>query len=248
MSFYAKLLKVSLACIFILSSLPVVAEVLQGGIEHSENMPPVEPALRAGAIFNESVIQSLSAEEGWYWVPAWMVGSWHRETETKCTWLGNFTHLSRTDKFCGKQRDRNGEYWDYYLVPYLQPVDAGPFIEYKIMRGYFILPSEPGTFTIRYVSTCIRVDKRTRRIFSSHNQEDINRYSPYAPGVLRNDGSLRAFDAAGRPSKPVKCFYFATMMQPFQPLNYLNGKDMRLSFRNYLLTHGLAELIPDDLR
>lgn len=229
-------------------SLPVVPEVLQGGVEHSESMPSVEPQFQAGVMFNESSIQSIPAEEGWYWVPAWIVGTWQRETETKYTWLGKYTHMSQTTKRCGMQRDRNGEYWDYYHVPYVQPVDGGPYIEYKIIRGYTILPASPGNFNMRYLSTCIRVNKQTGMIMSSHTQEDLNRYSSAGPGMLRNDGSLRMFNASGRASKPVRGFYIANMVKPYEPIDSLDSKDMRLSFRNYLLSHGLADLLPYDLR
>ena len=222
--------------------------MLQGGVIHSEIVPAVEPSLRAGATFNEGNIQKIPKEEGWYWVPRWIAGSWHRETQTAYTENGPVTQRNRSEKHFGMQQDSNGEIWDYYHVPIKQVAEGSAFTEYKVMRSYSILPAGNGKFAMKSRSTCVRVDRNTNKIISSHTQEDINTFSPQGRGVIRSDCSMRLFDTNGKPKDSATGYYTCDMVQPFQPTNFLDGKDLRKSFKNFLISHNWPKLVPLDLR
>jgi hypothetical protein len=221
---------------------------LQGGVIHSEIVPAVEPTLRAGATFNESNIQKIPKEEGWYWVPRWIAGNWHREVQTAFTENGPVTQRNRSEKHFGMQQDSNGEIWDYYHVPIKQVAEGANFTEYKVMRSYSILPAGNGKFAMKSRSTCVRVDRNTNKIISSHTQEDINTFSPQGRGVIRSDCSMKIFDSNGRPKDAATGYYTCELVQPFQPTNYLDGKDLRQSFKNFLISHNWPKLVPLDMR
>src|SRR5262245_41086414 len=57
------------------------APMLQGGIEHSVQLPPVQTRLHVGATFDEGLLEKPLPSIVWYRVPLWMAGKWEYDLE-----------------------------------------------------------------------------------------------------------------------------------------------------------------------
>src|ERR1700679_915401 len=91
-------LAVASLCMFLA---PAHAQPLQAGIEQSATIGQVAPPLQAGAAFDERNLPRLHTQTGWYLVPNWYGGLWHRETQTDKVGFVPVTHTSRRDKLRG---------------------------------------------------------------------------------------------------------------------------------------------------
>ena len=226
---------------------PHAVLTLKGRVEHSVSLPPLGSALRAGAVFDESLLGNTSQDEGWYQIPEWLAGSFHRETLT--TRLGLFTVkvLSRTDYGHGYQRDRSGKIWNYYHVPQRQIVEGSTFDQIFVTRWYQPLMVTDETVVLRFMNTCIRVEKGTGKILDVFQQEEIHKLTAVSGGSYRGAWSLRTFTSAGVKTGHVQHgSYVAVRTGPFSPIDALEGRDLRASFARFLISHGHSELVPED--
>jgi len=98
---------------------------LQGSVRLSETLPPVPPQLRAGVVFNAGNLPANDTSTGWYRIPSWFAGTWHREFETDTLPNGKVqTQLSRVDVQHGHQVDRRKGIWHHHSEPFAQRIDA----------------------------------------------------------------------------------------------------------------------------
>ena len=231
---------------------------LQGAVEHSASLPPMEPNLRPGMPFDERYLPPLDTEEGWYWIPRWAAGMWHRDQVTqqgkiaflKLHWLAT-DHVTTPEPW-GWQMDKNGGIWHYWHVPYLEVHDLGQTVDLKLVRHYEAVAMTNEQCVLRLWASTIRVDKLSRQVVFVYQQEELDTIHLLSVGQEKQDGSDKWFDADGRPMKAVfrNDGFVAnnTLVKQFAPIDNYKGKNMRTSFRAFLVSHGMANLVPDDLR
>jgi hypothetical protein len=233
--------------------------LLQGNVEHSEVLPSLDERLKPGADYDENVLLQLgtAANDDWYWIPSWYAGKRHTE-EALIVYRHDYNtgistnpmqrQLERQDSISGYQRDRNGGIWDFNNTPYIQHVDSG--LMYAVLYIKKMTPIEVSDHRIvlKYEEISVSYSKRNNKILESVQQEQINTITPLQPGAIRADISVKSFGWDGQPQRSEQSVIFANIVEPFHAMDALNDKDLRLLFRDYLVSHRKEELIPDDLK
>jgi hypothetical protein len=112
--------------------------LLRGGVEHSEQLAPVQPGLKVGGTFDEAHLQNGTVTAIWYRVPPWLAGTWqyqesnqifYLDYKTKVTDVKTYTNQTNSSGFWGCERDRLGGIWDYISVPWANEMTTGNLID-----------------------------------------------------------------------------------------------------------------------
>lgn len=227
--------------------------ILTGGIEHSEKLDPVPPQLQTGAIFTPQAIPQLQPNNEWYWIPMWYAGQKHADYEVVLqdydfrsgqSITPNRTIINRQDIAIGFQPDKNGQIWEFKRAPYQTVVDRGAFSQTMFVRIRDPLQVTANQVTIRLVQTSVMVDKQSQRILKTEQQEQINVYVPTAPGTVTVQTSIKSFGSDGLPLVQETSTRQIVDRAPFQPVDFYAGRDMRLLFREFMISHGYGNLLP----
>lgn len=231
--------------------------MLQGGIEHSERLQPVAPELQAGAIYNEQALPPIEPNNDWYWIPFWYAGLKHVDTETVLQdydyRTGNVIRpdrviMNRQDLAIGFQPDRNGQVWEFKRAPYRTTVEGEKVLSVMMVRNRDPLAVSQDRVVVRLVQTCLTVDKNSRQILKSEQMEQLNTYTPSAPGVMNLQSSIKSFGPDGSPTVEEQSSRVVVDRAPFQPIDFYEGRDMRSLFSRFMLSHGYGNLLPDNLQ
>lgn len=216
-----------------------------GQMEFSTKVAPVEPMFRPHKLFAESNLPSEGTEEGWYQIPAWRAGKFHRETQTDHTLFGDVEIVSKVDHVYGMQRDRNGGIWHHEIWPRVTKVALEGYTEYKIVHRYEPIKITRDEFCIRANSTDIDVDDKTGKIIRVTKQEEFDRYVPAGDGVSKCLSRWQGFSMNGGPNTQLERTTLEEVrVDPFRTINTWHGKDLRASFTKFLKANDLADLIP----
>lgn len=236
------------------STAPLASSYAYGGalskemLKHLSVLPRVNPQLRPGIIFSDTSLPRTDTNEGWYWIPKWKAGKWHRETQKVTNEQETRTMISRADNFRGWQTDKNGEIWEYYQEPYKQTIDGGNAIALKILHGSKPIAISEKQVIYRMTGTTIEIEKRTKRIVRVYQTEEIIRDLPLSDGKYQEITSLKIYDRNGKPTEHQTSYAVCERTGEYSPVDFLNNRDMRASFKKFLQANNLADLIPDDLR
>lgn len=233
--------------------------MLQGGVDHSESLPPVDKTLRSGARFDERTFTNVVPNNLWVAIPPWMAGVWETRNETQLEVVDlTFPGLGTTNQprmftrhdtwVFGMQADKYGQIWHFINVPSYRKVSLAATTEHRRETSKeFLFVSESRVMT-RYRFLAVIVNAETNKIQQVRQQETVMLYKPESQNVLKGFGSIKIFSQEGIPlliSKNYTPFY---RTQHFAPIPLYHGIDMRKSFRDYLVSHNLAERVPDDLK
>lgn len=231
--------------------------VLHGSaVVHAEALAPVEPQLQAGVVFNEQSLPKLQANNDWYWIPRWFAGQKHLETQTIVQDYSfqtgqsinpNRTVMNRQDLSIGFQPDKNGEVWEFKRAPYTTTTEGPQTFTTMLVRNRDPLQVGQNGVVLRLVETSIIVDKKSRRILKTMQEEQINTYVPGPQGTINLQTSIKSFGADGAPQIQETSIRVVTQTAPFQPIDTYEGKDMRAMFRDFMLAKGYGSLLPVDL-
>lgn len=223
--------------------------------EHAEKLAPVDPQLQAGSVFNEQSIPQVQPNNEWYWIPSWYAGQKHVDTQTILqdynfqtgqTTQPNRTVTNRQDLAIGFQADRNGQVWEFKRAPYNATVESDKLFTTMLVSKRDPLKVTQDCVVLRLLQTSVNVDKRSRRILKTLQEEQINTYTPGPNGVMNMQMSLKVFGSDGLPQMQEQSVRTVYQTAPFQPIDNYQGRDMRMLFRSYLLTHGLSSYCPPD--
>jgi len=243
--------KTTRVCAFFISAISLFciqlcdAQPLQGGIESNDTIGPVAPPLQAGATFDEHNLPALHTRTGWYMVPGWFAGLWHRETQTnKIGLFRTVTQVSRRDRLRGYQIDKNGRIWQAHDEPNVVIVDTGKALDYILDRVLQPLTVRDDLVVIRFVGSDIVVEKSSRRIVRSGQREEIQELRPGANNTLHCQSKLTRFDQNGKNLGTISGSWDETLIKPFQPLDYYQGRNYFQDFCQYLQSIGQADAIP----
>ncbi len=238
---------------------PIEKPLLTGNVKHSESLPAIEDTLRPGKAYSDDLLIPADAKfQGqWLYVPSWYAGTRHSE-EAIILYRQNFVtgeisspmmrQLNRQDDAVGCQKDRNGGIWDFKEIPCIQHVESDRVNAVLYIKKVTPLFGTDERIVIRYDEISIELNKRTNRIVSVVQQEQINTITSPSPGILRADVSVKAFDDAGTPQRLEQSVIIEKIIKPYEQKDSYKGQDIRPSFKDYLISHGLANLVPLDLK
>lgn len=196
----------------------------------------------------------------WIRIPNWMAGSWLRKEQIRSShrdfqnWYLSpnvppakrqqaLTHLQ-----FGMQEDRFGGIWHYIGDPVVVRGDGTRVIYFHKLRITGFQNEKDRYCILRLFSVRTRVGKKTNRIEAADQQEELQRIDPINFNLIKVNVSVQGYLANGRRAgHEIYAGWFLFREKPFQIIDQFQGKDMRLSFRNYLAAKGWSNLIPDRL-
>lgn len=228
------------------AAVPAQSTLLRAEIEHSEHLEAVPAALTPGQEYdsrNLPLMQGTANVNRWYRVPAWLAGTWHKDSQTDF-----FRYDYRTDKtdtttrvqeaksdgIWGTQKDGYDNVWQFDPAPFVTSVDGGEQMVVQLVRVSEPLENSDTAFVRRSIDTQIRVDKATNVIKGVESGEQITTYSLERDGLIKRETSAKVFDREGQPLVLGKSFSYEQRTAPFAPQNYYLGKDMRELFQQFL--------------
>jgi hypothetical protein len=221
-------------------------------VEHSEQLTPVQPGLKVGATFDEANLEKGTATRSWYRVPPWLAGKWQSDEQTQMSNYDYTTGVTTSQKApaaghssvtYGSQRDRAGGIWDFIDMPRLAEVTSDRAIYKDLHTNDSVVFDADARVVMSFVCTRTSVDKATNTIVSVYQYEQFNAYTPNAQDTIRVDASKKSFDQGGKATNLSKAWMLSRKVAPFS-LN--NRQDVRPSFREFLKSQGLDNLVPQD--
>jgi hypothetical protein len=232
---------------------------LQGGVNHSEELPGLDDALRPGQAFKEEILLNPETpiNNSWFLIPSWYAGVRHSEDvlivyrhffATGQTTTPMQRQLERQDSLSGFQVDRSGGIWDYKHIPAIQHVESDLVNAVLFVKEVTPLKETQDEFVVKYEEISITLDKKKNKILQVTQQEQINSVTCPEPNLLKIDVSVKSFDRDGKPIRLEKSVVFSKITKPFEHIDSYEGQDLRPLFRDYLISHQLANLVPDDLK
>lgn len=157
------------------------------------------PPLRAGT--QAQVRQQLKVR-----VPHWLSGSWLRtdSTETSRSELPSGKKLKPVGKqsarvvdVFGTYKDKKGLVWMVMPLGNTGMVDRGVALDCHKVKKYSIVETGKTSCLIKVQATHFVVDKRTGRVLSAYQDEELNSYRLIGNGLVRTDSSVKVFDELG---------------------------------------------------
>lgn len=232
--------------------------ILQGGIDHAEELPALEDTLRPGNIFSDDLLikAGTATNDLWFYIPSWFAGTRHSEeclvmyrydyktgqTTTPMEW-----QLNRQDSTSGYLQDKNGGIWDYHALPSIQHVESNLVNAILYVKKITPVMGNQNKLVLKYEELSVSVNKRTNKILQVLQQEQINTITSPAPGELKIEISVKCFDFDGNPLRLEQSDMTLKVTKPFVRKDKYNGTDLKRSFRDYLVSHNMENLVPKDM-
>lgn len=226
---------------------------LSGGVDHAKQLKPIVPSLRAGAKFNPSLMKRLAPQDYWYRIPNWLGGIWQRNQQNllkqknltlKAKLTSTLLAPPRLGLFksqvryrWGYQYDRMGNIWNYVRFPYIARVHGANTYTVQVVRKAVPVRISDKIVVLKFLSSNHRIDLRSNIIVSSEQSEALSMYALFKPNVLYARYSTKKFDSDGKPVSIQESESYIPQIEKFYPENFKDGKDLRLSLRNYLLAN-----------
>ena len=232
---------------------------LQGGVQHSEQLPGLGDALMPGKVYSDEALLegNIAGNDLWYQVPTWYAGTRHTDYVT-IVYRHNFLtgettapmqqQLERQDTTSGFMKDKNGGIWDFNHVPAIHHVESDNENAILYLKKVTPISMTDDQFVIKYQEISISTSKKKGKIIKAVQQEQINTVTSPQPGILRIDISVRGFDANGQPFVEEQSVGFVKIVTPFQERDTFEGRDLKPLFKEYLLLKHLDNLVPDNLK
>lgn len=234
---------------------PAKPRMLEGSAEHAETLPAEDSRFAAGSVFDASSLPEFKSGNNWFWLPTWFAGNYKTDTLTrvyrydyrtgKTDVARNTAVFRRTEKW-GWQQDRLGGVWQFDNTPYQKEVDRGPSKEIQLCKERVPVRITNDSATLRFRITAIIINRETEKIEWTIQSEFLQTYTLVNPNRIRVDVSAKSFDVNGKPMTLDKSVQYLDRITGFEPENNLDGKDLRVLFREFLLARNRADLIPDN--
>lgn len=237
-------LPLALACSTALSvAISGQTKLLEGGVQHSERLAPIESKLAPGELFDPRNLPAQPAGSvRFFIIPNWLAGSWHKDSQTdfyrynyltKETDVTTRTEPARSDGAWGTQIDAEGNVWQYDATPFQTTIDTGSEYVVQLVRSMEPVESNDVHFVRKSLDTQIRVDRMTNRIKAVESGEQLTTYTPEEAGLIKRESSAKVFDQQGLPTLLGKSFCYEKKIAQFSPQDVFQGKDMKTLFAQF---------------
>lgn len=230
-----------------------IKQMLQGRVEHSVNLPPIDQSFKSGSKLDIGRLKKLTPNNYWYRIPNWSAGTWKTDNETT---FYKYDYQSQSRSFAidpfgargaetwGFQQDRLGQIWEYAYSSYVTVTDTDNALVVHIVKEH-----EPITISAREVVFRFRgidcyVSKETARIEATVQKESLQTYTSAGGNLMKCISSIKTFDESGRPARLSKSVSFRSRILPFEPCNDYHGQKLRPLFEEYLNSHGMSDCLP----
>lgn len=242
----------------------VPVKILEGKIEHSGSLPPVDPKWKTGAQFDPRMLPAPGTESlSWWKVPEWLVGTWRTEGKIKRLSLKD-VESSKSQGFdaidinypdievIGYQQDKEGSVWTCVPSPYVGRTVQTAHVNVSIIHHAKAMLVSESEVVIKFLATTFMVDRNTNRILSVTQRESLQTYKPIEKGKVLVQASMKFFDENGNARYESKVLSQVRKKGHFRETPYLplpgsvpTLVDLRKSFDKYLHLQQLDHLIPE---
>jgi hypothetical protein len=232
----------------------VGSHFLQGGVEHSEQLGPVQNPMKVGSTFDEAKLEKLDPMRIWYRVPPWLSGKWQFDEEIQ-TFYQDYkagATYPQEKKFSrhqtsswGFHRDRLGGLWDCIMVPVLTQVTSDEELWKDLHTDDSVIFDSDAKVITRYKYTRTAVDRTTNKVRGVFQIEQFASFFPHGPEALRAEFSIKSFDDRGNAISLTRTYKIGHKVGPVKLSDFdRNNQDVRPSFRQYLMSQSLENLVP----
>jgi hypothetical protein len=229
---------------------------LEGYVSQLSTPQQISARLKEGSVYAPADLSNVAGLDEWYRIPNWLAGKWRQETLTTTSEYDCVTK-KRTDTPLsisaltedreGWQSDSRGDKWNYQHTPFVSNCDSASCRQ--IFFTYSVKPLEVNENRVVKIfkGTGVLVDKTTNIIKQVTSAECIESYVPIDDSTMICRSCITEFDISGKPLNQRMTYSIYNKIAAFKPSSSDKGRDVKLSFCNYLQAHGLTHLIPNQL-
>ena len=227
------------------ATVPVPAEPLKAVIQHSSEVKPVSPRLRAGSQFNQENLPRQFTKSKWFKIPRWMAGEWRRQA----VYIRKNGVLQQSQKDIrqhryGFQTDQEGNVWHWVRTPHRTVSEQTRTISYFLIRDEELVASSPDKVSIKITWTTWVVNKHTGIIDSVIQGVQVDTYRPKGEGALQADSHVANYNQDGKLLVRQDWCWQDDMMVYYEPVDSYEGVDVKRLFSDFLRSQNLAKLLP----
>jgi hypothetical protein len=222
-----------------------IAKLLEIGIEHSEMLAPVDPELQPGQIFRKRSAKS-SQPDRWAMIPSRMAGQWKlvrkfnvstvdlktgRRVNEPADRQGNSITYGNSVTYIGYQTDGDDRIWTSADIESKLPHSNGTYL---VPQQWELRTLNDHAFTSLKRGVSLSVDPQSNQIHDAKQLETLATFEMTAPDTLLQKYSTKWFDTNGEAFKLTEGQTEMRKTGEFQPVNDLNGIDVKSSFKQFL--------------
>ena len=236
--------------------------VLEGTVQHSNALPPVDPRLKPGARFDLKrmpINDPLSLL--WWRVPEWLAGTWHNSGKVKRLSFVDLQNPEKKEGFnlldihypdseiIGYQEDRGRAVWTCVMTPYMGRTKQGENTNVSVIHAAVPMETSQHQVILKFLATTVVIGKN-KRIVSVSQRESIQTYRPVDGNKVIVLSSMKFFDDEGIAKYESDLLSHCQRQLPFREVEYLPAPqpltliDLRRSFDKYLRSQQMDALIP----
>jgi len=232
-------------------TVPVQAEYLQGGVQHSEYLPQMPPQLQAGNAYQDQAGKEQPTTVVWYPLPKWLAGKYESKfitnqvTEVYSSAAlphGQSGKMKHIESY-GLQEDNKGRVWHADFLPSTSLWEgARKEVQTTVEKQCMVTNDEK--LVLRIHNHCVYLKPGTKRILYSEQVEG------YKTITLQNrDGDLaiwddiQEYDPSGKPLERYIARSTMHRIEKFKPTDSKNGIDLSKSLAQYLASIKRFDLI-----
>lgn len=221
------------------------AEPLQAHIQHSHDISPVSPSLRAGSQFNQNQLPKQLSNSKWFQIPQWMAGEWRR----KEIYIKKYGALQRAQKDVrqhryGYQTDAKGKIWHWVRAPYPVVTEQANTISYFLIKNEDLIRASNSKVIIKINWTTWVINKANRVISKVIQGVQVDTYKSNGEGALLAQSNVANYDQDGKLITRQNWFWKDDLMVYYEPVDQFEGKNVKQLFIDYLIKTKRTKLIP----
>jgi len=208
-----------------------------------KSVAPLPDSMRVGAVYS-GLPDTSDCTNDWYRIPDWLAGNWQQDSETEVSATGQpiKTEMARENFSWGQEQDRDHHCWISCRGGIGAPVEKANKIEHRRVTFYRVVAASDKSCVIQI--RAISVDVAHGSIISSYRIESVMTFSrsPTDDSAIEVSGVRYFFDQNGKLDHSRRTISRATSVFSAGPND--PDRDGYDSFRAYLTSHGLANLVP----
>ena len=231
--------------LLVLSVCPAGAEPLKARIEHSKQIEPIAPQLRAGSQFNRQNLPKEYSHSKWFKIPRWMAGEWRRQK----VFIRENGRLVRSQKDVrthryGFQTDSRGNVWHWVRTPHPTIAEQTDTISYFLIRDEQLVARRKNQVSIQIVWTTWVINKSSRVIEKVVQGVQVDTYKPKGDGALWAESHVANYNQDGKLLIRQNWCWQDDLMVYYEPQDQFEGANVKLLFNDYLKRQNLGQLSP----
>ncbi len=229
---------------------PAQADVLQGGIQHSEYLPQMPAQLQAGSAYQDAPMQTTSIK--WYPLPTWLRGVYQSDFITNQVVQvyssaapphQAYGKMKHTDSY-GLQLDNQGRLWNADLLPKVGKWE-GAQVEVQTTVEKDCVTSDDNQLIMHIHNYCVYLSPTKQQIVYAEQVDGFKTIKlQNKQGDLSIYDDIQEYDSNGQPLDRYIATSTMHRTKIFKPQDFENGIDLRASLAQYLTSTGHPELIP----